>query len=117
MLDCDKNDQGCDGGYLDDAWEFLMNTGIPSETCLPYTHCEDPATPDCKPKMLDTAPSCPTTCTDGSALKLHKATSAYHVAKPGDVNGMQKEILQNGPIEVAFFVYSDFQTYQVCARA
>ena len=28
-----------------------------------------------------------------------------------DVKGMQKEILQNGPIEVAFFVYSDFQTY------
>tara|TARA_B100000795_G_scaffold257660_1_gene231084 strand:+ start:106 stop:420 length:315 start_codon:yes stop_codon:yes gene_type:complete len=33
------------------------------------------------------------------------------VSKPGDVKGMQKEILQNGPIEVAFFVYSDFQTY------
>lgn len=113
MLDCDTNDQGCNGGYLDDAWEFLMKTGIPSETCVPYTHCEDPASPDCKPTFLDMdpAPTCPTKCQDGSELKRQKAKSAYMVSKPGDVKGMQKEILQNGPIEVAFFVYSDFQTY------
>ena len=119
VLDCDTNDQGCNGGYLDDAWEFLMKTGMPSETCVPYTHCDDPATPDCTPTsfldaidVLDPAPAaCPTTCTDGSALKRQKAKSAYMVSKPGDVKGMQKEIVQNGPIEVAFFVYSDFQTY------
>ena len=115
VLDCDTNDQGCTGGYLDDAWEFLMKTGMPSETCVPYTHCDDPATADCKPKFLlntdPTPPACPTKCKDGSTLKRQKATSAYMVSKPGDVKGMQKEILQNGPIEVAFFVYSDFQTY------
>ena len=114
VLDCDTNDQGCNGGYLDDAWEFLMKTGMPSETCVPYTHCDDPASPDCKPSFLgiDPAPAtCPTKCQDGSALKRQKAKSAYMVSKPGDVKGMQKEILQNGPIEVAFFVYSDFQTY------
>ena len=52
VLDCDTNDQGCNGGYLDDAWEFLMKTGMPSETCVPYTHCDDPASPDCKPTFL-----------------------------------------------------------------
>lgn len=59
--------------------------------------------PDCKPPAVETAPgapTCPSTCKDGAALKLYKAKSAYMVAKPGDVRGMQKEIMQNGPIEV-----------------
>jgi len=119
MLDCDKDDSACQGGFLDDAWEFLQKTGIPDEKCDPYKYCKNPADPQCKPKVSPAfraappaQPTCPSKCKDGLALDLKKAKSAYMVAKPGDVKGMQKEIMTNGPIEVAFFVYSDFQTYK-----
>jgi len=115
MIDCDKNDMGCQGGLLDDAWRFLQKTGVPDETCDPYTHCPNPESPQCKPKGLlkdPAAPQCPAKCKNGSPLKIIKAKSAYMVSKPGDVQAMQQEIMTNGPVEVAFFVYSDFQTYK-----
>ena len=45
------------------------------------------------------------TCLDGTAPKYYKSASAYSVAEPGDVGSMQQEIMTNGPIEVAFYVY------------
>jgi len=41
-----------------------------------------------------------------------RASAAYAVASPGDVNGMQRELLENGPLEVGFFVFSDFHSYR-----
>jgi len=41
----------------------------------------------------------------------YSAESAYAVAKPGDVEGIQNEIMQHGPVEVGFYVFSDFQSY------
>lgn len=85
MVDCDKNNSGCDGGYLDDAWEFLKARGVPEETCDPYTHCPNPASPQCKPKDLPAGesphplglapPQCPAKCSDGSPLKNIKVHS------------------------------------------
>ena len=43
---------------------------------------------------------------------MFKAKSVYAVAKPGDVASIQREIMSRGPIEVAFFVFSDFHHYQ-----
>lgn len=49
---------------------------------------------------------------DGSKPVYYKAKDAYAVAQPGDVASMQKEIMTKGPIEVAFYVYGDFQSYK-----
>ena len=51
-------------------------------------------------------------CIDGSKPVYYKAKTAYAVAQPGDVASMQKEIMEHGPIEVAFYVYGDFESYK-----
>ena len=48
----------------------------------------------------------------GNGHRYYKSKSAYAVAVPGDVAGMQKEIMTNGPIEVAFYVYGEFESYK-----
>jgi hypothetical protein len=40
LVDCDKHDGGCRGGFLDNAWEFLQSTGAMGDTCAPYKHCK-----------------------------------------------------------------------------
>ena len=118
MLDCDANDHGCGGGYLDDAWQFLVSKGVPLEGCDPYTHCPDPATTSCQPPPPATveqplgAPACPSTCRDGQPLRLRRAAHAYAVGKPGDAAAMQREIMEKGPIQVAFYVWPDFMNYK-----
>lgn len=37
LVQCDSSDYGCNGGYLDRAWEYLTNTGAVSDACDPYT--------------------------------------------------------------------------------
>lgn len=37
LVDCSKQNSGCDGGLMDDAFEFYENTNIASEDSYPYT--------------------------------------------------------------------------------
>ena len=36
MLDCDRNDYGCMGGYLDMGDFFLSNKGVVPASCVKY---------------------------------------------------------------------------------
>jgi cathepsin B len=96
LVSCDTSDYGCDGGYLANSWQFLQQTGIPTDSCYSYTSGGGDSG-DCKD-----------TCDDGSAIKTYKAAT---VSTPGTPEQMQNELFNNGPIEVAFSVYRDFLTY------
>jgi cathepsin B len=99
LVSCDKSDNGCGGGRLPSAWSYLQNTGIVSDACLPYTAGNG------------TAPSCPSKCANSetwSSSKV-KAKSSYAI---NGVENMQKEIMTNGPIQVAFMVYKSFMSYK-----
>merc|ERR1712004_477529 len=37
LVSSDQGDQGCSGGYLSHAWNYLTSTGIVTDTCMPYT--------------------------------------------------------------------------------
>jgi len=37
MVECSTNNLGCQGGYMLFTWKYLENTGIVTDTCLPYT--------------------------------------------------------------------------------
>eukprot|EP01015_Nassula_variabilis_P030087 TRINITY_DN656_c0_g2_i1.p1 TRINITY_DN656_c0_g2~~TRINITY_DN656_c0_g2_i1.p1 ORF type:complete len:260 (-),score=65.88 TRINITY_DN656_c0_g2_i1:134-913(-) len=93
---CDRNNNGCQGGYLDKAWQFFERTGLPSDACVPYTA----GTGD--------EGKCPNKCVNGSDLVLHKTRDVrtYETIKDAKI-----DILANGPAETSFDVYEDFMSY------
>ena len=139
MIDCDAHNDGCGGGYLDNAWRYLVRVGVPTEDCVPYTYCDNPALPNCSspadgppigvpwpPLPPPSTPPAPPEshnphcnakelekrCADGSPMRVvHKAVSGYAAARVGDAIGLQRELLRHGPVEVGLLVYLDFMHY------
>ena len=95
LLDCDKTDSACMGGYLDLAWRFLKAEGTCLDSCLPYlgrqqSRCEKVCDGDNK------------TVIDGKTKWY--AASAYPVSqRVGDVVTMQRELVTFGPFESVFW--------------
>lgn len=97
LLSCDHIDQGCNGGNLMFAWLFQYWTGVASDDCVPYTSGDGKTG------------TCPTTCKNGSEIKLYKSNFAHaHTS----VSSIQMDIIANGPLEAAFTVYQDFMAYK-----
>jgi cathepsin B len=98
MVSCDKNNYGCNGGYMNLSWQYLQNTGVVSEKCFPYG------------STSGTAPACASKCADGSAFKKYKCkkNSIVHPTSVADI----KTELTKGPVEGAFTVYDDFFNYK-----
>eukprot|EP01156_Anaeramoeba_ignava_P013961 Anaeramoba_ignava/a607900_9687.p1 GENE.a607900_9687~~a607900_9687.p1 ORF type:complete len:319 (-),score=62.17 a607900_9687:39-917(-) len=98
LVSCDKNNYGCDGGYLDVAWAFMKATGVVTEECYPYTSGTSGQTGSCK-----------RTCKDGSTGKKYHASNYYSVS---GITNIMNELYTNGPTEGAFEVYEDFMNYK-----
>ena len=137
------NSNGCGGGYLNAAWEFVQNDGIVtgaqqqpddgksdpfkgmgfcSKFSLPHCHHHGPVGKDPYPaegaqgcEKQSSAPG-PTSC-DSDAKDPHNDYLNDKYAFTGTVqtyageDAMKEAIMSNGPIEVAFTVYSDFENY------
>jgi cathepsin B len=114
---------GCNGGYPSGAWSYWTDNGIVTggpygskQGCYPYevapcSHHVNGTLPQCSASESGT-PSCRSTCIDGSAFSAakHFGRNSYSVSSdPADI---QKEILQNGPVEATFTVYEDFVSYK-----
>lgn len=99
LVSCDTNDYGCNGGYMDMAWEYLGDHGAVADSCFPYT------------AGSGNAPGCASTCTDGAAFKKYTC-AAGSIRQSQGVEQIKSEIVANGPVEGAFTVYSDFFNYQ-----
>lgn len=99
LVSCDTNDYGCNGGYMDMAWEFLAETGAVTDSCFPYT------------AGSGQAPACATSCADGAPMKRFKCTNGS-VRQSVGVEQIKSEIFSHGPVEGAFTVYNDFFNYQ-----
>mmetsp|Transcript_19749 Transcript_19749/g.32368 ORF Transcript_19749/g.32368 Transcript_19749/m.32368 type:complete len:336 (-) Transcript_19749:467-1474(-) len=99
LVSCDPLDLGCGGGWLQNAWEFMTNPGVPTDLCVPYSAGNG------------SAPQCPKRCSDGSPMVRYKVKrgTINSVADPALI---QKAILLGGPVEASFIVYKDFPAYQ-----
>ena len=99
LVSCDTGNYGCNGGYLNVAWNFLSKTGIVSEACYPYTSGTSGQTGVCK-----------TVCADGSKFVHYYHSGA--TSTTADVSKTMQTLQQDGPVEAAFTVYQDFMSYK-----
>jgi len=110
LVSCDDNDDGCEGGDADSAFNYVQTSGLVTDTCYPY------GIPTCPPadqpclNFVNT-PECADVCNDTENWNdvLHYLSDSYDVA---NVSGIQTEIMTNGPVEACFTVYSDFVGYK-----
>jgi len=112
MVSCDIFDDGCNGGDAGTAWKYAELVGLVTAECLPYTI---PTCPPAQQPCLNfvNTPSCPHKCNDTSinwSKDKRKLSSAYHVSASN--NGIETEIMTNGPVEACFDVYEDFLDYK-----
>jgi len=100
-VSCFENLNGCEGGYTDIVWLDLMETGTVEESCVKY-------------KGRDT--ECPRKCENGKDMKIYKSKDAYALYSINDpkstMEKIQMDIMANGPVEAAFWVFDDFMNYQ-----
>ena len=93
-------DDGCQGGYLQLVYNFLMTTGVPALLSAP-TSC-DP-----------TIQQCPCRAEPGAVI--YKAGRVYSLATPGQPalvrQKIMEDIFQKGPVSVGFAVYQSFYDF------
>lgn len=115
---CTSCGDGCFGGYPSETFAYWKRSGIPSgglygdtTTCKPYflPPCDDHMH---KCEDYQDTPKCEKTCQDSYPKTLDEdktyGVSSYSVR--GEQN-LMKELMENGPVEVAFSVYDDFGDY------
>lgn len=122
--------QGCNGGQPSAALQWMANTGVVTggdypdigkgTSCRPYTlkPCAHHVPPTSKyakcPENEYPTPQCTKQCSESGYKKSYaddktKGTHAYSVS---GVQNIMSELVNNGPLAVAFTVYADFPTYK-----
>jgi len=99
LVSCDKSDNGCEGGMLENAWKQLENVGIVQDSQFPYVSGDGKNVPVCPYKDDD--------CTI-KRFKVKKGTSR-ELDCPVDI---KKSIMNGGPVQTGFMVYEDFMHYK-----
>jgi len=103
LVSCDKQQQGCNGGWPIKLWAYTNKTGLTLDACDPYTSGGG-QTGQCK--ITNPGDRCPS----GSGVqKFYHSESGYKVL--GE-EAMMEDIYEKGPIEVVFEVYQDFFNYK-----
>lgn len=99
VVNCDTSNNGCNGGRMTSAFDFMKRKGAPEDSCVAYYS-----------GTTKKAGPCPKKCDDGSNLPLWYASKGYSI-RARDVKAMQTDIIKYGPIVVGFYVYDDFKPF------
>jgi cathepsin B len=89
----------CNGGWLNNAWNYLTQTGAVKDSCLPYT------------SGSGHPPACQNSCRNGEAFHKYKCLPGSVVAATNP-EAIKNEIYAHGPMETGFTVYQDFFSYK-----
>ncbi|KAL0237302.1 hypothetical protein PCE1_000699 [Barthelona sp. PCE] len=96
-VSCDTSDYGCNGGYLDNVWNYFVQSGVVLDSCYPYVSGNG------------YVPSCASNCPSGQTWKKYYAKDPVDVS--ANEQAIMEEIYNNGPVQAAFSVYQDFFDY------
>lgn len=128
---CTACGAGCGGGDPGSAMQWFTNTGcVTGGNYNDFSWCVEYPLPTCDHHVVGSypncsslnggseynTPNCPTACNANSTYTIpyaqdkHMFSNAYSVAS--DVPSIQAEIMANGPVEAAFSVYADFESYK-----
>uniref|UniRef100_A0A4D5R905 Peptidase C1A domain containing protein n=1 Tax=Scolopendra viridis TaxID=118503 RepID=A0A4D5R905_SCOVI len=103
LISCNnKRQQGCKGGYTDRAWQYMVDTGVVSEKCYPFTSGRD----GIKGRCESTAVRCP----GEGPNEVYKSPPPYRISN--NENEIKAEIKKNGPVQAIFLVREDFYSYK-----
>uniref|UniRef100_A0A5S6QTM7 Fibrinogen C-terminal domain-containing protein n=1 Tax=Trichuris muris TaxID=70415 RepID=A0A5S6QTM7_TRIMR len=122
---CTQCGFGCNGGYPPAAWNFWVKHGLVTggtytqhDGCRPYPFapCDHHMNGTLGPCShdLEPTPACKQSC-QSSYKKPYKKDKYYGLRSykiNSDPQDLQKELMINGPMEVAFEVYEDFLVYK-----
>lgn len=97
MVSCDEKNYGCGGGFLDYALDFLQTTGLPLETCYPFTSGESGSTGACGG------------CADWRQ-NTYRITSFEVIST--SVAAMKSALVNRGPLLVGMLIFQDFLSYK-----
>jgi C1A family cysteine protease len=131
LVSCDKKDNGCNGGWMDDAFQYVMNNkGLSSEEDYPYTSGNTGKDGTCDTSIQsksDIAAVTPSSFTDvksGSVSALESAVAkqpvsiaiqanqpAFQFYQEGVLTGKCGQRLDHGVLAVGYGTWTDGTNY------
>jgi hypothetical protein len=99
VLSCTGAQDSCNGGYIEDAAEFLKNTGTGPNNCYSYTA---------------TNGSCGDACQNwqNDPYKIDSWSHVNNWQTAADLNAIKNALQSSGPLVAYLKVYQDFQAYR-----
>jgi len=101
LVACDSSDFGCHGGNLLNAWAFIDNEGLVSDSCMPYISGDGTTNGTCADGPV---------CTDYGTATRYRCP-VQHTMLESDVD-IQRAVMTVGAVEVGFTVFEDFMNYK-----
>lgn len=95
IVSCSEYSQGCDGGFPYLIGKYVQDFGVVDESCFPYV-------------AKDTPCGLPKNCRSTYSAEYYYVGGFYGGCSEA---AMKLELVKNGPMAVAFEVYSDFMHY------
>jgi len=100
IVSCDQGNLACNGGEINKVWAFLEESGTTTDECTPYVSGDGKFVPKCN-----------NVCTSNKAIQQYKAVKGS--SKPLNCAlQIQRELIENGPVQTGFEVYEDFLHYK-----
>lgn len=99
IINCDKSNYGCEGGYVTRALSWGKRKGFVPEHCYPYNGTKSE-------------------CIAEEHLSNNECRLSNQIYRVIDYclasedQGIKREILKNGPVIAAMTIFTDFLTYQ-----
>ena len=110
LLDCEMEDSGCHGGNPNHVYNYIVNNGIPDDTCHQYNATGHDTGDTCDQKAI--CSTCPPhnhgECIVQASYRLWFAKEYGHVAGVENIT----RALQDGPIACSMAVTDEFEQYK-----